>query len=224
MELILQPRSEDLGASRKVLALGGMGGIGKTQLAITYARQHRTSYTSIFLLDATSELSLKTSLWKVAHRVLPPKTVTELDDEQLCVHVSNWLSEDDNTRWLLIFDNYDDPDQYSVRKYFPTVAHGSVIVTTRLPDRVTGDKVRVRSLSKEDDGLRILASRSGRDNVESGRKSLSEAGRPCLITATARSGCSTTCSEAGWSPLSTSYGWSISESVFGQLWPISPTI
>jgi hypothetical protein len=50
MENILQPKSPD----RRVLILGGMGGIGKTQLTINYAKQHRDSYSSIFWLNATS--------------------------------------------------------------------------------------------------------------------------------------------------------------------------
>ncbi|OQV00398.1 hypothetical protein CLAIMM_05895 isoform 2 [Cladophialophora immunda] len=167
MESILQPQLDTLGSSRKVLVLGGMGGIGKTQLSITYAKQHRTCYTSIFWLNAASEVGVKSSMRNVAYRVLPPEMASTLDDEQAVIHVSNWLSEQDNTRWLLIFDNYDDPDQYSLDKYFPFVAHGSVIVTTRLPDRVRGEQVRVRSMSKEDDSLRVLATRSGRGNVES---------------------------------------------------------
>ncbi|KAK5058277.1 hypothetical protein LTR69_006681 [Exophiala sideris] len=167
MELILQPQSNTLGVSRRVLVLGGMGGIGKTQLAISYAKWHRTSYTSVFWLDATSEASLKTSLRNVAHRALPPNAISELNDERILFSVSNWFSEYENNRWLLIFDNYDDPDHYSVSKYFPSVAHGSVIITTRQPNGVIGDKVRLQPLSKEDDSLCVLATRSERNNVES---------------------------------------------------------
>jgi hypothetical protein len=35
-------------SDRKVLVLGGMGGIGKTQMAIRYAKRHHTSYSSVF--------------------------------------------------------------------------------------------------------------------------------------------------------------------------------
>ncbi|KAH0837138.1 Pfs, NB-ARC and TPR domain protein [Fonsecaea pedrosoi] len=167
MESILQPQSDTVDSRRKVLVLGGMGGIGKTQLAISYAKRHRSDYSSVFWLNATSEVSLQTSLRNVAHRVLPPETVGKLDGEQIRVSISNWLSEHDNTRWLLIFDNYDDPDEYSLHTYFSYVAQGSVIVTTRQPGRVNGVEVRVQSMSKEDDSLRILATRSGRDNAES---------------------------------------------------------
>jgi hypothetical protein len=67
MAMILQPQSDTLGSSRKLLVLGGMGGIGKTQLAITYVKRYRSYYTSIFWLNATSEVSLKTSLRHVAN-------------------------------------------------------------------------------------------------------------------------------------------------------------
>jgi len=177
MESTLQPQANIVSSSRKVLILGGMGGIGKTQLAIFYAKRYRTDYSSVFWLNATSEASLRASLRKVAYRVLPSETIDKLDDEQICIHVSNWLSERDNARWLLIYDNHDDPDLYSLQQYFPFVAHGSVIVTTRQPDRVNGERMRVQSMSKEDDGLQVLATRSGRDNVKLGKEGLFTAGR-----------------------------------------------
>src|SRR5436190_23681672 len=133
MESILQPQSDSPYLTRKVLILGGMGGIGKTQLAISYAKRHRHSYSSIFWLNANNEVTLKNSLRTLANRILLPQAVSKLKDDQLRIYVSNWFSEQDNTRWLLIFDNYDDPDQYQVSKYYPFVAQGSVIVTTRLP-------------------------------------------------------------------------------------------
>ena len=166
MENILQPKSKS--PDRRVLILGGMGGIGKTQLAISYAKQHRDFYSSIFWLNATSEATLNSSLRVVANRILLPATVGKLDDDQLRIEVLNWLSDLENFRWLLILDNHDDPDGYKIQKHFPFVAHGSIIITTRLPDRLTGEKIKVRSMKKEEDGLRILATRSGREYTESG--------------------------------------------------------
>ena len=177
MGSILQPQSDTLGSTRKVLVLGGMGGIGKTQLAITYATRHRTCYTSIFWLNATSEVTLKTSFRNIAHRVLPPETASKLNEEQIFVLISNWLSEPDHTRWLLIFDNYDDPDQYSLDQYFPFVARGSVIVTTRQPNHINGDKIRMQPMSKEDYSFRVLATRSGRDDIASGREISVQSGK-----------------------------------------------
>ena len=79
----------DLGFSdRKVLVLGGMGGIGKTQMAIRYAKRHHTSYSSVFWVNATSESALKTSLRRLAPQILPGETVDQLDDDQLRVQIS----------------------------------------------------------------------------------------------------------------------------------------
>jgi NB-ARC domain len=166
MEVILLPNSHLL--TRKVLILGGMGGIGKTQLAIAYAKQHHTSYSSIFWLNATSESALTTSLRRLAPQILPVETVDQLDDDQLWTQISLWHSKLENTRWLLIFDNYDDPNQYQIEQYYPYVAHGSIIITTRQPDRVNGYPIRVPLMTNNEDSLNILATRSGRADVSSG--------------------------------------------------------
>jgi hypothetical protein len=168
MESILQPQSDSPGSNRKVLILGGMGGIGKTQLAITYAKRHRHSYSSIFWLNANTEATLNNSLRAVANRILPPETVSKLDNDQVWVYVSNWLSILDNTRWLLIFDNHDGPDQYSINEYYPSVAHGSIIITTRMPEDLQGEKIQIQHMTKEEDSLQILATRSGRPTIQSG--------------------------------------------------------
>jgi Cdc6-like AAA superfamily ATPase len=105
---VLQPQSDS--SEQMVLILGGMGGIGKTQLAIAYAKRHHTSYTSIFWLNAKSERTLKVSLQTLARRILPLNEERRCDDEEIQVSVARWLSEQENTRWLLAFDNYDEPE------------------------------------------------------------------------------------------------------------------
>jgi hypothetical protein len=86
--------------------------------------------------------------------------VGKWEDDQVWIHVSNWFSEAENGRWLLIFDNHDDPDLYAITKYYPSATHGSIIITTRQPDRINGEMVRVSSMVEEEDSLRILATRS----------------------------------------------------------------
>jgi hypothetical protein len=61
-----------------------------------------------------------------------------LQDRHALVKTRRWLSDKKNTWWLLIFDNYDDPDQYPIEQYCPYVFHGAVIVTTRRADLVAG--------------------------------------------------------------------------------------
>lgn len=168
METLLEPQPDSPSSIRKVLILGGMGGIGKTQLAITYAKRHRQSYSSIFWLNASTEARLNNSLRASATRILPPETVSKLDDNQLQIYVSNWLSNLENAQWLLIFDNHDEPTEYDIKKYYPYMTQGSIIVTTRLPEALSGSVMYVRKMEEVGDSLQILATRSERKGVDDG--------------------------------------------------------
>lgn len=67
------------------------------------------------------------------------------------------------------FDNYDEPASFSLRNYFPYTVNGSIIVTTRLPDQVEGHIVRLQPIQGWEEQLEILKTRSGRENVMSGK-------------------------------------------------------
>ncbi|CAG7953097.1 unnamed protein product, partial [Penicillium nalgiovense] len=125
-----------------------MGGIGKTQLAITYAKSGGGSYSSVFWLNAVSKATLNDN------------------DKELVIRVHRWLCAPKNTRWLLIFDNYDDPDQFRVDDYYPPASHGAIMVTTRRPYLVSGNVLHIKPLQTAD-SLAILQTLSKRENVQS---------------------------------------------------------
>jgi hypothetical protein len=79
------------------LVLSGLGGIGKTQLAVAYAKCHFDSYESIFWLNAVSEGALKTSLRLIAELLIEIAEYENLEDEQILLRVRQWLSESTNT-------------------------------------------------------------------------------------------------------------------------------
>jgi hypothetical protein len=134
---------------QKIYVLHGLGGIGKTQLAVEFARRHHRRFSSVFWLDGRSEDILKRSIASCAGRI-PQGQISEAsrqyasdsnaDVDVVVTDVMAWLARPDNTAWLLIFDNVDreyaaqggDPDAYDVRRYFSGADHGSVLVTTRL--------------------------------------------------------------------------------------------
>ncbi len=55
--------------SRHTVVLRGLGGIGKTQLAVAYAKRHKDSYSAIFWLNIKDEESLEQSFAKVAKQI-----------------------------------------------------------------------------------------------------------------------------------------------------------
>lgn len=164
---ILQPNTQTLEQHRVVL--GGMGGAGKTQIAIAYARCYQSSYDSTFWLNATTETSLKAGFRQVAQTVFRVDEVEKLTDHQVVRRVHQWLCDKNNTQWLLIFDNYDEPDVFDLELYCPLTSHGGVIITSRLPDLVSGKEIRIQPLSSIEESLAILQTRSGRAQTKDGK-------------------------------------------------------
>lgn len=107
----LQPTSSQ---SRKVAILHGLGGIGKMQLAIRFAGDHKQDFTAIFWLSGKDRGTLLRSLSSAFAR-LPgqshaDETMNNEVVEQRARAVLKWLATEGNSRWLIIFDNV---DQYS---------------------------------------------------------------------------------------------------------------
>ena len=134
---------------QSIYVLRGLGGIGKTQLAVEFARRHHRQFSAVFWLDGRSEDSLRRSIASCASRI-PKGQISEAsrtyaaggstDVDAVVGDVMGWLARPDNTTWLLIFDNVDreysaqggDPNAYDVRQYLSGVDWGSVLITTRL--------------------------------------------------------------------------------------------
>ncbi|CAN9307714.1 unnamed protein product [Alternaria alternata] len=148
LERVLLPRLRQ-DQRQKTHVLRGLGGMGKTQLAVEFARRHHRHFSSVFWLDGRSEDILKRSIASCAGRI-PQGQILETsrqyaadastDIDAVVKDVMAWLARPDNTAWLLIFDNVDreymaqggDPDAYDVGRYLSGADHGSVLVTTRL--------------------------------------------------------------------------------------------
>lgn len=176
MEEILLPKEES--KQRKVFVLHGLGGIGKTQLAIAYARKHQDNYTASFWLNGQTRETLKQSIAGIASK-LPEGQISgaarssmqqgsgQLD--KVIDEVLGWFSREENEKWLLIFDNVDrdcsemvnDPEAFDVDQYLPGSDHGKIIITTRQHRlRNLGDEMSVASMTTEE-GLKLLENRRG---------------------------------------------------------------
>jgi len=159
---------------QNVVAVYGLGGIGKTQLSIRFARRFADTYSSIFWLNAQDESTLKAGLVKIAAQVLEePSANNSSEEERIVQQMRQWFSRPDNDEWLVIFDNYDNPrvprtstTSYDIRDYFPHRVQGSILITTRSPRLSFAKQLAVKKLDDIKQSLSILATRSGRKTIE----------------------------------------------------------
>ncbi|KAG8699756.1 hypothetical protein FRC09_006401 [Ceratobasidium sp. 395] len=108
---------------RRVFVFHGLGGAGKTQLALRTVEQTRDHWSDVIYIDATSVETLTSTLRQFA-------IARSLGDTHEATLL--WLSSH-TKRWLLVFDNADDTS-LDLEKYFPKGAHGRVLITTRARD------------------------------------------------------------------------------------------
>lgn len=107
-------------------AISGLGGIGKTQIALEYAYRYRHDYHAVFWLSAASRETLLSGFATIAELLrLPEKE--EHDQQKVLQAVKKWLASHQN--WLLILDNAD--DLAIVRDVVPTERSGHLLLTTR---------------------------------------------------------------------------------------------
>ena len=107
-------------------AISGLGGVGKTQVALEYAYRHVEDYQAIFWTRADCRDALAEGYFQIAQTLSLP-ACNERDQTIMISAVKSWLSH--NPNWLLILDN---ADKLSVLpEFLPAPIHGHLLLTTR---------------------------------------------------------------------------------------------
>ncbi|AHH99013.1 FxSxx-COOH system tetratricopeptide repeat protein [Kutzneria albida] len=105
----------------------GLGGVGKTQLAVEYAYRYRSKYRFVAFVDAEHPDLVASQFASLAREL----GLTEVSAEQVIPWVYGTLL--DRRPWLIIFDNGERPG--TLAHALPSgdlVRNGHVIVTTRV--------------------------------------------------------------------------------------------
>ncbi len=136
----------------RIQALHGMGGIGKTLLAIEYACRHHHEYQAIFWLNATSPELLSAGMLSLADQPGIPAH-DDLNEQQRFAAIKQWLQHHD--RWLVVLDDLED---FSILDQFiPLYSNGHVLLTTQ--SQATGQfatSVSVDQMTVEEGALLLL--------------------------------------------------------------------
>ncbi|KAG8629357.1 hypothetical protein KVT40_003222 [Elsinoe batatas] len=114
------------------LALHGLGGVGKSTVALKYAdsKWRKREVEALFWIHSETTTSIRQSFSRAAVKLKLPG-IQAGDDEENKSLLLEWL-ETTERRWLLIFDNAEDVDL--IRSYWPAAGRGQVLITTRNPN------------------------------------------------------------------------------------------
>ncbi|KAF6229946.1 hypothetical protein HO133_004283 [Letharia lupina] len=161
----------------------GIGGVGKTQVALQYTYSCADKFDAIFWLRAETVAELVRSYAMITERLKRSMSSAtnsrngsqEHDSNLDVMEVREWL-ETTETRWLLVFDNVDSFNH--IIDYIPRHAtSGAILVTTQIPDfpqitqasltwpllslsRTEGTRLLFRTLNRDakDDEEEVIAS------------------------------------------------------------------
>lgn len=122
------PAAADMPAAACVL--NGLGGAGKTRLALEYAWRHGNDYTARLFAAADSAEALQRNLAALC-RPLALVEQQETAERKQCDAVITWLQQ--HPGWLLILDNVDtEAAAVAVENLAPRLLGGHILVTGRM--------------------------------------------------------------------------------------------
>ncbi|KAI1408047.1 hypothetical protein F5Y13DRAFT_205132 [Hypoxylon sp. FL1857] len=121
----------DIETSFRSLAIHGLGGVGKSTVALRYAENklQRGELDALFWVYSEKLVSIRQSFTDIAMRLKLPDARPGDHDENHAL-VLNWLQHTE-CRWLIVYDNAEEPDL--IRDYWPLASRGHALITTRNP-------------------------------------------------------------------------------------------
>lgn len=164
-------RIEDVLRSGKRVALSGLPGMGKTQIAAMYSSSHLPDYQVVCWLRSELPVSLASDYSELASDLnLPEK---DLQDQAKKIEAARrWLEH--SSGWLLVFDNVQEAGD--IEGYIPRSGRGHIIITSRSP--AWGGVAEVLQVNEFDraDSVEFLLKRTRQEDREAADQLAAELG------------------------------------------------
>ncbi|MBO0794187.1 MAG: helix-turn-helix domain-containing protein, partial [Ktedonobacteraceae bacterium] len=155
-----QLQQKQAAAIGQMQSISGLGGVGKTQLAVEYAYRHQDEYQYVLWADAENAEGLIRSFTEIARLLnLPEK---DAQKQAFTIQATKrWLHHQRD--WLLILDNVNHPEL--LLDFLPPTVGGHVLITTRCAEM----NIHIASLApplvvdifSDEQGALFLLHRSG---------------------------------------------------------------
>lgn len=133
--------------------LNGLGGIGKTQMAIKYAHRHRDKYKMALWINGYTRETINADFIAIAGADFLDLQEKDMQNQDTVNAVLCWL--ENHTDWLLVFDNVEAPTM--VKDYIPAKGKGHILLTTRTQIMGTPTKsMEIAKLTLKEGALLLL--------------------------------------------------------------------
>ena len=149
-------------------ALTGLGGKGKTTLAREFAYRYSADYDLVWWVHADEPASITMDYERLAEALGLPKKEAP---GQTVMAVKGWLGQ--NRKWLLIFDNAQDPN--ALNRFLPQGGGGHVLITSRNPNWEI--KVLPVEVFEPEEAVDFILKRSNQDDHSSAEALATKTGR-----------------------------------------------
>lgn len=160
------------------LAISGLGGIGKTRLAVEYAWRTGSRYTAIWFVRADSPENLRRNLSALGGPELLhlPEWEHQNENEKVAT-VKRWLRE--HPGWLLIIDNVDSTKAAdAVLEILPSLSTGCILITSRLTNWPASMQTQSLDKLSLEEAVRFLLNRT-----DNGREKTADDGHQVISLA-----------------------------------------